>query len=100
MIQRCKDLPLHPKQRVYSKHSLEGDGPGQPTKKEMSKGHSDTYLRLGHVRKGDPYFDKGKFFSDLIRKGWRIEEGDYRDDITVIVLYLDNLPSSLAPPRT
>lgn len=26
---------------------------------------------------------------------WRIEEGDYRDDITVIVLYLKDLPGSL-----
>ena len=71
--------PLHPKQRSYSKHSLQGDRPGQHRKKRTHKGSSETYLRLGHVRKGDPYFDQGTFFADLSRQGWCIKEGELKE---------------------
>jgi len=44
------------------------------------------------IRRGKPAIDATKFLIAKAALAWRTEEGNYRDDITVIVIYLKDLP--------
>eukprot|EP00325_Prymnesiales_sp_UTEX-LB-985_P021017 CAMPEP_0174718570 /NCGR_PEP_ID=MMETSP1094-20130205/29363_1 /TAXON_ID=156173 /ORGANISM="Chrysochromulina brevifilum, Strain UTEX LB 985" /LENGTH=348 /DNA_ID=CAMNT_0015918707 /DNA_START=195 /DNA_END=1242 /DNA_ORIENTATION=- len=52
--------------------------------------------------RGAPAIQAARFLIAKAASRWKVEEGDYRDDITAIVIYLDGLPDELgtAPPRT
>ena len=45
----------------------------------------------GFVRRGEPAADAARFLIAKAALQWKLEEGDYRDDITAIVIYLDEL---------
>ena len=51
----------------------------------------------GFLERGEDAIQATRFLIAKAAMAWRVEEGDYRDDITVIVLYLHDLPSALAP---
>ena len=48
------------------------------------------------LEQGKDAIDATRFLIAKAAMAWRVEEGDYRDDITCIVLYLHDLPPSLA----
>ena len=48
--------------------------------------------------RGDPAFAATRFLIAKAAMAWRLEEGDYRDDITAIVVYLKDLPEELRTP--
>ena len=50
----------------------------------------------GFMSRGEPAIKATKFLIAKAALAWRTEEGDYRDDITVIVIYLQELATSLA----
>ena len=47
------------------------------------------------LEQGKEAIDAARFLIAKAAMAWRVEEGDYRDDITCIVLYLHDLPGSL-----
>ena len=49
----------------------------------------------GFLRRGEPALTAARFLIAKAALAWRNEEGDYRDDITAIVVYLRDLPSVL-----
>ena len=51
----------------------------------------------GFMEQGQDAIQAARFVIAKAAMAWRVEEGDYRDDITCIVLYLNDLPPSLAP---
>ena len=57
----------------------------------------------GFLERGEPAVAATRFLIAKAAMAWRVEEGDYRDDITAIVLYLNahnlyNLPGGLVGP--
>ena len=50
----------------------------------------------GFMCRGEPAIKATRFLIAKAALAWRTEEGDYRDDITVIVIYLHDLLTSLA----
>jgi hypothetical protein len=44
---------------------------------------------------GEPAVRATRFLIAKAALAWRMEEGDYRDDITAVVLYLNELPADL-----
>ena len=49
----------------------------------------------GFLARGEDAITAARFLIAKAAVAWRTEEGDYRDDITVVVLYIDALPESL-----
>ena len=49
----------------------------------------------GFLRRGEPAIVAARFLIAKAALAWRAEEGDYRDDITAIVVYLKDLPKAL-----
>ena len=47
------------------------------------------------MERGEDAIAATRFLIAKAAMAWRVEEGDYRDDITCIVLYLTDLPESL-----
>ena len=52
----------------------------------------------GFLARGEPAEQAARFLIAKAALAWKVEEGDYRDDITAIVIYLDNLPAHLVSP--
>lgn len=52
----------------------------------------------GFRARGEPAAAAARFLIAKAAIAWRMEEGDYRDDITAIVVYLEELPDALRPP--
>ena len=52
----------------------------------------------GFWERGEDAIQATRFVIAKAAMAWRVEEGDYRDDITCIILYLHDLPKNLAPP--
>ena len=53
----------------------------------------------GFVQRGEPAADAARFLIAKAALQWKLEEGDYRDDITAIVVYLDELTVAQAHRR-
>jgi len=51
----------------------------------------------GFVDRGEPAIQAARFLIAKAAHAWQVEEGDYRDDITAIVIFLDSLPSAIGP---
>ncbi|KAL1523559.1 hypothetical protein AB1Y20_018495 [Prymnesium parvum] len=49
----------------------------------------------GFMNRGESAIKATRFLIAKAALAWRLEEGDYRDDITVIVIYLKGLPANL-----
>jgi len=49
----------------------------------------------GFMARGEPAVRATRFLIAKAALAWRMEEGDYRDDITAVVLYLNELPADL-----
>ena len=49
----------------------------------------------GFLERGEPAIVAARFLIAKAALAWRCEEGDYRDDITAIVLYIKDLPAPL-----
>lgn len=49
----------------------------------------------GFLERGEPAINATRFLIAKAALAWRTEEGDYRDDITCIVVYLTDLPANL-----
>ena len=49
----------------------------------------------GFVQRGEPASDAARFLIAKAALQWKIEEGDYRDDITAVVIYLDELAATM-----
>ena len=47
------------------------------------------------MARGEPAIAATRFLIAKAALAWRTEEDDYRDDITAIVLYLNDLPDPL-----
>jgi len=64
----------------------------------ISSAHAVEVVGGFHAR-GEPAFAATRFLIAKAALAWKPEEGDYyRDDITAIVIYLDDaLPANLAP---
>ena len=50
---------------------------------------------MGFLERGEPAIVAARFLIAKAALAWRCEEGDYRDDITAIVLYIKDLPAPL-----
>ena len=50
----------------------------------------------GFLSRGDPAFAATRFLIAKAAMAWSIEEGDYRDDISVIVIFLPALMEALS----
>jgi len=45
----------------------------------------------GFFDRGDPAIEAARFLIAMAAYAWKAEEGDYRDDITAVVVYLDQV---------
>ena len=53
----------------------------------------------GFLERGETAVSAARFLIAKAAMAWKIEEGDYRDDITAIVIFLDGLPGGLGPSK-
>ena len=52
----------------------------------------------GFLQRGEPAIVAARFLVAKAAMAWRHEEDDYRDDISVIILFLKDLPKALLAP--